>query len=68
MSKAPSFKYVSRKRRVREDRRFVAGKATFVADVTPVYAARLTFSTSSPASSTDGSVKIDANAPPLTDN
>jgi len=30
-----SFRYVSRKRRVREDRRFVAGRATFVADVTP---------------------------------
>ena len=30
-----SFKYVSKKRRVREDRRFVAGKATFVGDVTP---------------------------------
>src|SRR5262245_4568515 len=30
-----SFKYVSRKRRVREDRRFVAGRATFVGDVTP---------------------------------
>jgi 2-furoyl-CoA dehydrogenase large subunit len=30
-----AFKYVSRKRRVREDRRFVAGRATYVADVTP---------------------------------
>ena len=30
-----SFKYVSRKRRVREDRRFVSGQATYVSDVTP---------------------------------
>src|SRR5262245_26791197 len=30
-----SFKYVSAKRRVREDRRFVAGRAVFVADVAP---------------------------------
>ena len=29
------FKYVSTKRRVREDRRFVSGQATFVSDVTP---------------------------------
>src|SRR5262245_60840857 len=37
MGTAPphQFKYVSRKRRVREDRRFVAGRATFVGDVTP---------------------------------
>ena len=37
MTMAPpaAFKYVSKKRRVREDRRFVAGKATFVGDVTP---------------------------------
>jgi 2-furoyl-CoA dehydrogenase large subunit len=31
----PPFKYVSKKRRAREDRRFVAGRATFVGDVTP---------------------------------
>lgn len=30
-----SFKYVSKKRRVREDRRFVAGRAIYVSDVTP---------------------------------
>src|SRR5437016_5169066 len=39
------FKYVSRKRRVREDRRFVSGQATFVSDVTPagtLHAAMLT--------------------------
>jgi CO/xanthine dehydrogenase Mo-binding subunit len=30
-----AFRYVSRKRRVREDRRFVAGRATFAADVNP---------------------------------
>jgi 2-furoyl-CoA dehydrogenase large subunit len=30
-----SFKYVSRKRRVREDVRFVSGQAVYVADVTP---------------------------------
>jgi 2-furoyl-CoA dehydrogenase large subunit len=35
MGEAPSFRYVSRKRRVREDRRFVSGQATFVGDVTP---------------------------------
>jgi 3-oxo-Delta1-steroid hydratase/dehydrogenase large subunit len=35
VGEAPSFRYVSRKRRVREDRRFVSGQATFVSDVTP---------------------------------
>jgi len=35
MAQPASFKYVSRKRRVREDRRFVSGQATFVSDVTP---------------------------------
>jgi hypothetical protein len=35
MGEAPTFKYVSRKRRVREDRRFVSGQATYVSDVTP---------------------------------
>ena len=31
MAASQSFKYVSKKRRVREDRRFVAGRATYVA-------------------------------------
>jgi 2-furoyl-CoA dehydrogenase large subunit len=31
----PPFRFVSKKRRVREDRRFVSGQATFVSDVTP---------------------------------
>ena len=36
MAAAPhSFRYVSTKRRVREDRRFVAGRAVYVSDVTP---------------------------------
>ena len=35
MGETASFKYVSRKRRVREDRRFVSGQATYVSDVTP---------------------------------
>jgi 2-furoyl-CoA dehydrogenase large subunit len=35
MGATSDFKYVSRKRRVREDRRFVSGQATFVSDVTP---------------------------------
>ena len=35
MGETAAFKYVSRKRRVREDRRFVSGQATFVGDVTP---------------------------------
>ena len=35
MAETAAFKYVSRKRRVREDRRFVSGQATFVSDVTP---------------------------------
>jgi CO/xanthine dehydrogenase Mo-binding subunit len=35
MSEPVAFKYVSRKRRVREDRRFVSGQAVFVSDVSP---------------------------------
>jgi 3-oxo-Delta1-steroid hydratase/dehydrogenase large subunit len=35
MAAPKSFRYVSKKRRVREDRRFVSGQATFVSDVTP---------------------------------
>ena len=35
MAAPRSFKYVSTKRRVREDRRFVAGRGNFVAGVTP---------------------------------
>src|SRR6185312_113694 len=35
MTAPAPFKYVSTKRRVREDRRFVSGQATFVSDVTP---------------------------------
>jgi 2-furoyl-CoA dehydrogenase large subunit len=35
MAEAAGFKYVSRKRRVREDRRFVSGQAVFVSDVAP---------------------------------
>jgi 2-furoyl-CoA dehydrogenase large subunit len=35
MAAPAAFKYVSTKRRVREDRRFVAGRAIFVSDVTP---------------------------------
>ena len=35
MSEARSFKYVSTKRRVREDRRFVSGQAIYASDVTP---------------------------------
>ena len=35
MGEAPTFKYVSRKRRVREDRRFVSGQAIYASDVTP---------------------------------
>ena len=35
MGEARSFKYVSTKRRVREDRRFVSGQAIYASDVTP---------------------------------
>jgi 2-furoyl-CoA dehydrogenase large subunit len=35
MGETAVFKYVSRKRRVREDRRFVSGQAIYVGDVTP---------------------------------
>ena len=35
MNDASSFRYVSRPRRTKEDRRFVAGSARFVADVAP---------------------------------
>jgi 2-furoyl-CoA dehydrogenase large subunit len=35
MAGAAGFKYVSRKRRVREDRRFVSGQAIYVGDVAP---------------------------------
>ncbi len=35
MAAPHSFRYVSKKRRVREDRRFVSGQATYVSDVTP---------------------------------
>ncbi len=35
MNEPVAFKYVSRKRRVREDRRFVSGQAVFVSDVSP---------------------------------
>jgi 2-furoyl-CoA dehydrogenase large subunit len=35
MGETTPFKYVSRKRRVREDRRFVAGQAIYASDVTP---------------------------------
>jgi len=35
MSEPTAFKYVSHKRRVREDRRFVSGQAVFVSDIAP---------------------------------
>jgi 2-furoyl-CoA dehydrogenase large subunit len=35
MSEPTAFRYVSRKRRVREDRRFVSGQGVFVSDVAP---------------------------------